>query len=132
MIGRAGILALVLLAVSPAELPGAARGELRIRESSIDTGQVYFEGAYLYARVRRARDGRLVKQWRSARDLSRVLRLPPGYYRVDSWTRSCSGTCDDLDPPSDRCRATFRVRPGRYVTATIHAGVGIACRITNP
>ena len=132
MASRAALLALVLLAALPAELPGTARGELRVREQFVETGSIYIEGAFQYASVRRARDGRPVQRWRSTEKLDRDLRLPPGYYRLDSWTRSCAGNCGTLDRPSHRCHAFFRIRPGRYVTLTIHSGVGIDCRITNP
>jgi hypothetical protein len=109
-----------------------ATGELRIRERKVETGSVYIEGAYQYVSVRRTRDNRLVYRARSANALRARLRLRPGYYRVASWTRSCSGSCDRLDPPSDSCRGLFRVRPGRFVTATIRSGVGVPCRVVNP
>ena len=120
-----------LVGANPA-LADRRTGELRIRERGVDTGAVYIEGAYQYVTVRRTRGQRIVYRRRSANGLSARLRLAPGYYRVDSWTRSCAGTCETLDPPSYRCHGSFRVRAGRYVTGTIHSGVGIRCRITNP
>ncbi len=130
----------VIAAVAVGAATGAAsavgadplRGDLRIREHVIDTGAVYIEGAYQYVEVRRTRDDRLMFRKRSGTGLSERVVLPAGFYRVASWTQSCSGTCGMLDPPSNRCRGSFRVRGGRYLTATIHSGVGISCRITNP
>lgn len=120
-----------LAAANPA-LADRTTGELRIRERGVDTGATYIEGAYQYVTVRRTRDQRVVHRRRSANVLSDRLRLSPGYYRVDSWTRVCAGTCETLGSPGYRCRGFFRVRAGRYVRATIHSGVGIRCRITNP
>jgi len=133
---RLGFLSVVAIAfglvAANSALADRTTGELRVRERTIDTGAVYIEGAYQYVTVRRTSDRRVVHRRRSANGLSARLRLPPGYYRVESWTRSCVGTCEQLDPPSGRCRGSFRVRGGRYVTGTIHSGVGIRCRITNP
>ena len=128
-----GVVAIVL-ASGVADIASASRttGELRIRERDVDTGSFYFEGAYQYVTVRRTRDHRILYSRRSQNRLSARLSLSPGYYRVDSWTRSCAGTCATLDRPSDRCRGFFRVRADRYVTATIHSGVGIRCHISNP
>jgi hypothetical protein len=131
-IGRAAAIGTILAGLVPSGAPAAKLGELRVAEAGVDTGAIYVEGAYGYASVRRARDGRLVRRWRTTRTLSRRLRLPAGYYRLDSWTRTCSGTCADLSPPTLGCHGYFRVRPGRHVTATIHSGVGIDCLITNP
>jgi hypothetical protein len=113
-------------------VPVKSTGELRVRERRMDTGSVYVEGAYQYLSVRRTRDNRLMYRIRSANPIRARLRLRRGYYRVASWTRSCVGTCDRLDPPSGRCRGHFRVRAGRYVTATIRSGVGVHCRVVNP
>ena len=112
--------------------PDSADGELRLREQVADTGAIYVEGAFQFATVRRTRDGRLMYRTRGEEGIAARLSLRPGFYRVASWTRSCAGTCDRLDPPSGYCQGSFRVRRSRYVTATIHSGVGVPCRITNP
>jgi hypothetical protein len=108
------------------------RGYLRIREQRTASGSIPIEGAYQYISVRRTSDNRVVYRDRSSTRLSASLHLRPGFYRVSSWTRTCSGTCATLDPPSDRCRGAFRVRSKRYITATIHTAFGERCRITNP
>jgi hypothetical protein len=120
------------VAVGASAYAAETRGELRIRERPTSTGDVYIEGAYQYVRVTRTRDGAVVLHDRSATKLASDVKLPPGFYRVSSWTRTCDGTCDDLDAPSNRCHGFFRVRAGRFVTASIRSEVGERCRITNP
>lgn len=128
---------LVGLAVSaalvvPSFTGAASTGELRLRDRTTTTGMLYVEGAYQYVTVRRSRGHELVLRTRFGERLRKRLDLPAGYYTVRSWTRTCDGNCRFLDPPTLRCRGTFRVRPGRYVTATIVHGVGVPCRVTNP
>ena len=108
------------------------RGQLRIREQRTDSGSIPIEGAYQYVAVRRTSDDRVVYRDRSGTGLSASLNVRPGFYRVSSWTGTCSGTCATLDPPSDGHRGSFRVRSQRYVTATIRSAFSERCRITNP
>ena len=124
------VAALALLVVAVPAAGGAQGGELRIRSQHHENGAVYIEGAYQYVRIRRE-GGRVVDTFRIGERMRR-FRLRPGTYRVSSWTRSCAGSCATLDPPRDHCRGSFRVRAGRYVTATIHTAVGEDCWITNP
>jgi hypothetical protein len=108
-------------------------GELRIRERVKNPSRVYIEGAYQYARVIRLRDGDVVyRKRRLATPLAARLSLVPGYYRIESWTRVCSGNCRRLSPAWYPCRGKFRVRTGGYVTATISTEAGTHCSITNP
>jgi hypothetical protein len=109
---------------------GERAGELRVRPAVEQTGSAYVEGAFQFVAVERARDGRSFMARRTLRSLR--LALPAGYYRVRSWTRTCSGTCAVLDPRIHSCRAQFRVRAGRFTTATVTYGAGIACRVKNP
>jgi hypothetical protein len=122
----------ITMMLSPAAIASPETGELRLRDRTMQTNSVYIEGALYYVAVRRARDRRLVFHTRFGERLSRQVTVPSGYYEVTSWTRTCSGTCQNLDPPSLRCQGTVRVRAGRFITATIVHGVGLRCRVTNP
>ena len=108
----------------------AARGALHIREQATENGRFYVEGAYQYVSVRHVRTKRLVLRKRSAVGLKANVTLAPGYYRIRSWTRTCSGNCDYLDQPSYACRRDVRVRVDRVLNATIHTAVSERCRIT--
>src|SRR4051794_37680748 len=63
---RCGMRSLALVAIATLMVGAAAArasdlpGELRVQGRFIDDGSVYFEGAYQYVSVRRARDGKLL------------------------------------------------------------------------
>lgn len=45
--------------------------------------------------------------------------VEPGRYRISSYQRTCSGTCETLDPVSHGCGRDVKVSPGERVRATI-------------
>ncbi|MBE2316771.1 hypothetical protein DVA67_012375 [Solirubrobacter sp. CPCC 204708] len=59
----------------------------------------------------------------------RALAVPPGTYTVISYTRPCSGHCQQsLDPPVDRCRKG-RVRVDGNLSLSVRTTVGEKCVI---
>jgi hypothetical protein len=40
------------------------------------------------------------------------LEVPSGTIEIKSWQRPCSGNCDYLDPPANRCSVSTEVEPG--------------------
>jgi hypothetical protein len=127
-------IALPGLAVSHArQTRGSSAGVLRVGERVLPSHSVYFEGAVELLTLHRASTGRLVLRQRFA--MGRIAlsrRLAPGSYRVASWTQTCSGTCDHLDPPSYRCQRTVRVSSGSTRRVTVLSKVGARCRLAVP
>lgn len=112
---------------APTALSPVPKGRLVVKERHVENGSAYIEGAYQYVVVKR-RDGSVVFRARfSSGRVKRLLRT--GSYRLASYTRTCSGTCDNLDPPSHRCSAGFRVKAPRRLDATVRTAVGERCRI---
>jgi hypothetical protein len=84
------------------------------------SGAIYIEGAVQVVRIRRhaAHSGE--------RRLPLTLHVRRGRYSIWSATRPCSANCaQQLDPPTDSCRATITA-PATVVVAT---RVGHRCRI---
>jgi hypothetical protein len=108
----------VLLATGQAG-GGAPVTHGKLRASvTVDTSLgIPIEGSLSFFRLR-ARDGSVVFD-RGAARLDEAL--PVGRYRLASYQRTCSGTCDTLDPPSDRCARGLRIRRGR--TLRVHVWV---------
>jgi hypothetical protein len=139
MVGIAGVVpAAIAAAAFAGSAPGArCQGEchgdsgkqrLVVRERVVHTGATYIEGAYSFLTVRR-RSGAVVfhRRYSGRMHLNRAFRR--GRYRIASYVRSCAGSCDYLDPPSDRCDAKFRLRESEPVRAVIRTAVGERCRI---
>lgn len=56
--------------------------------------------------------------------------VEPGRYRISAYLRTCSGTCESLDPPSHGCGRDVTVSSGERVRATITVkGTAEHCRI---
>lgn len=119
-------LALALVAAGAPSASSSERSGLRIREVVRDTGSLYTEGAIQFVSVRRANG-----HGATTRRLLAEVTIPraPGRYRVRSWTRTCSGTCDRLDPPTLRCHGRVRVRAGQMTGVRVITGPGRRCRI---
>jgi hypothetical protein len=136
--------AIVALAGACAALPGLAMSEarqtrgssagvLRVGERVLPSDSMYFEGGIEFVTLHRVSTGRLVVRRRFGMgEIALSRRLAPGSYRVASWTQTCSGTCDRLDPPSNRCQRTVRVSAGRTRRVTVLSKVGANCRIAVP
>jgi hypothetical protein len=52
------------------------------------------------------------------------LALLAGPYELESFQRSCAGSCEGLDPPSDRCVFEFEVPPNQSLDLLIEFGDG--------
>ena len=100
--------------------------------AELQGGGTFIEGAISYLAVKRLSDGRVVLR-RRYEGLIRLDRaLAPGRYRVSSYVRSCSGTCDRLDPPTNRCATSVRVRSRSTVRLTVVSRDDRACRFERP
>jgi hypothetical protein len=119
-----GLPAVALVAVS-ASLAATPNAALRITHRLDLTGPLYIEGAIYYLRTERL--GRTTT--RRIRQPTTTLRLVPGRYRLRSWARPCDGNCNYLDPPTDHCTATIRLRTDRTTRIRITARAGTPCRI---
>ena len=58
-----------------------------------------------------------------------TLRLDPGSYRLVSFQRPCSASCDTLDPPTDACSRNVVVTAGRSVAVTITLRPAEGCSV---
>lgn len=105
-------------------------GQLVVREKVVDKFGVYEEGARSYLRVRRVADGKTVvrRKYRGVR-IRHAERLPARRYRIISFVRPCSGSCQRLDAPADRCSAEFRLPRKSELTAKIITNDGSPCQI---
>ena len=109
---------------------GAKRGTLRVTSRALPSTATYTEGAIQFAAVYRAGGAKPVVTGRSRGGALRFAhRLAPGGYRIDSWTRTCSGNCGVLDAPSLRCTRTLRIGAGAVRRYEVRTRVGRRCRI---
>jgi hypothetical protein len=109
--------------------PDAA--DLRVTLIWDESGGLYAEGARSFVAVE-SRDGDRLLETElqpTARGHEAAIRLDPGEYRVVSWQRPCDGSCDTLDPPTDRCVETFVLRGETSVSARIDVRAGEGCTI---
>lgn len=125
----AAILGVVVLCVGVVAATALSNGSSDRRSpGEISTRYVFsgsaipIEGSVSYVVLRRrAPNGRLNTTVRAqlfdARALSASAR--PGRYRISAYQRICSGTCENLDPPSHGCGRNVRVSSGERVRATI-------------
>ena len=117
-------LAAIVLACAAGGAAAAPSGTLKVTHKTDTSGPMYIEGAIYYLRTERL--GRATTRKLGS---TTTIRLAPGRYRLRSWARPCDGNCGYLDPPTDRCTATVRVRTGRTTRIRITARAGSACKI---
>lgn len=55
------------------------------------------------------------------------LLLSPGTYQLQTWQRGCSGSCDELDPPSDECETELEVPASTPLSVRIDVSPGQGC-----
>lgn len=97
---------------------------LVVRETHPATPR-YIEGSLSFLRVEKTggevvidgpvTDGRNVSKKKPLFDRE----LEAGRYRLVSYQRPCQGNCERLDPPTDRCEATFRLEAGVPSAVTV-------------
>lgn len=114
---------------------GASDGTSRliIREIIDPRTGVYTEGSIAHVLLENAEGGKIVDRdyGEGSRNRPRFDgALPVGSYRLTSYQRPCDGSCDSLDPPTDRCSLGMQLNKGEIVTATIHLSPGQGCTIT--
>jgi hypothetical protein len=127
-VGLAAAIGATAIAGSSPGVGPKAEQRLVVSEKRVDNGATYIEGAYSYLKLKRA-DGAVVfhRKYQGRMHLSR--KFPVGRYWLVSYVRSCAGSCDYLDPPSDRCAAPFRLTRQEPVHAVVRTAVGERCRI---
>lgn len=111
--------------------------DVRIEQVLVSNGLFYTEGSYSYVRVAQPDGGQVVKKRLArARECSKsecvseaVLRLAPGEYRFVSFQRPCDGSCELLDPPTDRCDALITVKAAEALDVVITVRPGEGCKI---
>ena len=119
----ASCLALILACLAGGAIASPA-ATLKVALKVDVDGPMYIEGAIYYLRAER--NGHAVTKRLGA---TTTFRLAPGRYRLRSWARPCDGNCGYLDPPTDRCSATIRLRASRTTRLRITASAGSPCRI---
>lgn len=107
----------------------APDGKLVVREHRLDSDVIYFEGYVAFLRVRESDSGAAAIKRRFARRVHLRATLPAGRYRLIRFIRPCEGTCERLDPPTERCAAAVRVRDGELTTAAIRTRAGEDCEV---
>jgi hypothetical protein len=133
-VGVAILISVLLFGLSEsgrsARLP-SFRGHLQV-VARLVTPNVYEEGSIGFVQVR-TKTGKLVRgrtfPTEQPKDFMFNFRLEPGPYRLISFIRACSGNCNALDPPTDRCARVFVMRSGANVSTMVRMRPGHGCSI---
>jgi hypothetical protein len=56
--------------------------------------------------------------------------VKPGDYTLTAWERSCSGNCDNLDPPGNYCAIDFAAAPGDTIDILVSFTIPEPCVAT--
>lgn len=117
---------------------GSGPVDVRIQQVLDFSKARYTEGSYSYIGVERPNGEEVLKErLGNERECSEsecvsklVLRLVPGDYRFISFQRPCDGSCEAVDPPTDRCDRLIEVRAGEALNlvVTVHPGEGCTIR----
>lgn len=117
---------------------GVSEGEsiqrvARVRIRVVDAGTGHYVEGYLPTIQVTGPNGSVSLRAGSTDVVDDSFVWPLGHYRLDSWVEPCVGSCDVLDPPTDRCAATFELGlDGVDVTVTRRAGSPCATRSRSP
>lgn len=111
-----------------ARLP-AGSGHLTISQTQL--GHIYYtEGSRSYLRITPAHGPGATVSFTVLGNKPVFSRpLAPGRYTIASWQRPCDGSCNYLDPPTDRCHATIAVSPHKTTSLDVRLTPGHGCRI---
>jgi hypothetical protein len=109
---------------------------ITVTTEQLESGTLYIEGALRYARL----DGPSPLEWLvddgsgsgSGADDRYVVgvqssSVKPGDYTLTAWERSCSGNCDQLDPPTSHCSIEFRAMPGDAIEILVSYTIPDPC-----
>lgn len=114
----------------PSATTGSPAGTLRVERIHDGGGPIGLEGSVSFARITDA-DGDVVLEegFDAPNHEGQTSRYPetlradlePGSYTLFSYQRSCSGTCEALDPPAKdhECEARFDIEEGAEADATV-------------
>ena len=109
----------------------ADAADLHVIQVWDESAGLYAEGARSYVAVETL-DGHELLQSElqpTAAAHEAAIHLDPGDYRLLSWQRPCDGSCDALDPPTDRCARQFALVPKTSLEAEIEVRAGEGCTI---
>ena len=135
-----GVTALMVLTACGGHDPGAPTGAIQpttvagpdpvpVRITQVVLGQADpIEGYVSYLRVDRPGGAAVIGGQLPGRGQV-TLRLPAGQYRLQSWQRTCDGTCSHLDQPTAHCARAFALRPGQSLVVTIRVRFPATCAI---
>jgi hypothetical protein len=109
----------------------AAASDLHVVQLWDESAGLYAEGARSYVRIETPDEEEVleVELQPTPAGHETTIRLDPGEYRLVSWQRPCEGSCDSLDPPTDRCADEFAIAPGTSVEASIQVRAAEGCTI---
>ena len=107
----------------------AGSGHLTIYQTQL--GHIYYtEGSRSYLRITPAHGpGTTVSFMVLGNTPVFSQPLAPGRYTIASWQRPCDGSCNYLDPPTDRCHAGIAVSAHRTTSLDVRLTPGHGCRI---
>lgn len=112
--------------------PSPAVATVVIRQEALGGRGFYIEGAYAFVEIKSA-DGSLAAaaqtdRYHLAQELLRT-ELRSGDYTLLTYVRPCEAACPLMDPPTDRCEATFTAPPAGLIVMTIRRSIGQACSV---
>ncbi|MBA3779526.1 MAG: hypothetical protein H0X16_09565 [Chloroflexi bacterium] len=92
---------------------------------------MFIEGARSFVLVRNADKEVVAERGLDYGDNERALisELPAASYEIVSYLQGCSGSCQSLDPPTERCARTVSVRPAERTRVKVTAQGDRPCRI---
>jgi len=93
--------------------PAVANGTLHVTQQV--HGHLYVEGSVGSIKV--LRDDRTVYESKIGDGVSKEL--PPGHYELDSYQQLCTGNCDHLGPPVDKCSQSIEIHSDATTSAVV-------------
>ena len=121
------VLSVVALAACGNAPAAGPRGTIRVVHA-IEC--CYVEGAFTGVRIENEAGDQLLRRERQGLALAGELAteaVRPGRYRVETWERPCSGSCDQLDAPTDRCTIDVTVAADATTDVRVRVAPGLGC-----
>jgi hypothetical protein len=105
-------------------------GSARLTIYQTQLGHIYYtEGSHSYLRITPAHGRSTTVGFIQSNRPAFSRPLAPGRYTITSWQRPCDGSCSFLDPPVDRCQATFEAPEATTTALVVKLRPGHGCRI---
>lgn len=108
---------------------GASTGEATvvITQRILESSGAYIEGAISFVELQHE-DTTITR--RIPDDGTVEISVEPGAYSITSYQRPCNGSCDALDPPTDRCSEAVIVAPNRTYEVDVEVVLVTGCTIS--